>query len=478
MTTRASSWELPHASALLEPVFNNLPAGRKNSPSEFTQTRKTLSRYIRGERSLTMTGMTRLAQNAQIAEMLPEVSNEEYFVPIKSIEAGGRILTLDISVNENHTYLANGMVSHNTRRGAGMATISIDHADVLDFLTAKDLDRESCEGDISTFNISILATERFIQTLEKDGLWNISPLEVSAKYHIVKLEGEYTGSIPALETRALDGAKGVPLYAGGVPARWLWREIATHAWSTGEPGLIFNDRINEFSALKNLGERYQIKSTNPCLTADTMIAVADGRGAVSIGQLTLEGRDVPVYTMDNNGQPTVRYLRNPRVTGYGQKVYTVTFDDGLKVRVTGNHKFNLTNGTVHEATDLQPGDSIASMTRFHATFDEALPHYQKTRSQNYMWVTNGQAQPKGEHRFIAEFMVGRKLVTGEVVHHRDYNALNNAPSNLEVMDVEAHDRLHAQDMMGDNNPMRDRWWGQLSEEEHMRTAQNFRLNQR
>ncbi len=176
-----------------------------------------------------------------------------------------------------------------TRRGAGMATISIDHADVLDFLTAKDLDRESSEGDISTFNISILATEKFIQTLEKDGLWNISPLEVNAKYHIVKLEGEYTGSIPTLETRVLDGAKGVPLYAGGVPARWLWREIATHAWSTGEPGLIFNDRINEFSALKNLGERYQIKSTNPCGEIPLTVGEPCDLGAINLAAYVEKG---------------------------------------------------------------------------------------------------------------------------------------------------------------------------------------------
>lgn len=49
-----------------------------------------------------------------------------------------------------------------------------------------------------------------------------------------------------------------------IPAQWLWDQIAQHAWSTGEPGLIFVDRINEYSALKNLGERYQIRSTNPC----------------------------------------------------------------------------------------------------------------------------------------------------------------------------------------------------------------------
>jgi ribonucleoside-diphosphate reductase alpha chain len=58
-----------------------------------------------------------------------------------------------------------------TRRGAGMATLSVDHQDVLDFLTAKDLDREKAEGDISTFNISILATDRFMEAVERDELW-------------------------------------------------------------------------------------------------------------------------------------------------------------------------------------------------------------------------------------------------------------------------------------------------------------------
>lgn len=67
----------------------------------------------------------------------------------------------------NHTYLANGLVSHNTRRGAGMATLSIEHPDLLDFLTAKDLDREKAEGDISTFNISVLATDRFLEAVER-----------------------------------------------------------------------------------------------------------------------------------------------------------------------------------------------------------------------------------------------------------------------------------------------------------------------
>ena len=194
-----------------------------------------------------------------------------------------------------------------TRRGAGMATISIDHPDVLDFLTAKDLDRETGEGDISTFNISILPTEKFWNTLQADGLWNIAPLEVMGKYHIVKLEGEYTGTIPVLPTRALDGAKGVPVYVGGIPAKWLWRQIAEHAWATGEPGLIYIDKVNELSALKNLGERYQIKSTNPCGEIPLTVGEPCDLGAINLAAY-VQNKTFDYTTFRTDVRDCIRFL--------------------------------------------------------------------------------------------------------------------------------------------------------------------------
>lgn len=169
-----------------------------------------------------------------------------------------------------------------TRRGAGMATISIGHPDVLDFLTAKDLDREAAEGDISTFNISILVDTRFWETLEQDGIWAIEAQDVPGKYCLAPQSGEYAGTLSDLPERAEDGAKGVPVYGGGIPARWLWDQIAQHAWSTGEPGLIFNDRVNEYSALKNLGQRYEIRSTNPCGEIPLTVGEPCDLGAINL----------------------------------------------------------------------------------------------------------------------------------------------------------------------------------------------------
>ncbi|MFC4455873.1 adenosylcobalamin-dependent ribonucleoside-diphosphate reductase [Deinococcus sonorensis] len=181
-----------------------------------------------------------------------------------------------------------------TRRGAGMATISVGHPDVLDFLTAKDLDREAAEGDISTFNISILVGEAFWTTLQAGGLWPIQAQEVPGKYYLAAQPGSYAGQWPTLPERDIDGARGVPVYTqdgvSAIPAAWLWREIATHAWSTGEPGLIFDDRVNEFSALKNLGERYQIRSTNPCGEIPLTVGEPCDLGAINLAAYVQQGR--------------------------------------------------------------------------------------------------------------------------------------------------------------------------------------------
>jgi len=47
-----------------------------------------------------------------------------------------------------------------------------------------------------------------------------------------------------------------------------------------------------------------------------------------------------------------------------------------------------------------------------------------------------------EHRVIAERMLGRSLMRGEVVHHKDGNHRNNDPSNLEVITQGEHMRKH------------------------------------
>ena len=196
-----------------------------------------------------------------------------------------------------------------TRRGAGMATISITHPDVHDFITSKDLEREQAEGDISTFNISVLVTDEFMQKAQADGR---------------------------------QGVLG---------------EIAQHAWQTGEPGLIYVDRINEFNPMRAaLGE---IKSTNPCFTSDTRIATQ--RGLITLGEL-YETQETLIVATDRRahlGEPGVMPRAAVPVfrTRDAAEVFRLRTTHGYEVRATADHRFLTPAGWV-ELRDLAPGDAL------------------------------------------------------------------------------------------------------------------------
>ena len=113
-----------------------------------------------------------------------------------------------------------------TRRGANMGILKVDHPDILEFIHCKE------DGGIANFNISVTATDKFMEALEKDG-----------EYDLVDPH-----------TRQV---------AGRLRAREVFDRIVDAAWRTGDPGLVFIDRVNR-SPANPVPELETIEATNPC----------------------------------------------------------------------------------------------------------------------------------------------------------------------------------------------------------------------
>ncbi len=111
------------------------------------------------------------------------------------------------------------------RRGANMAILNIDHPDIMKFIMAK--------GDpaaFTNFNLSVAVTTKFMEAVKADTDYN--------------LVNPHTKEV-----------------AGKLNAKEVFDKIVDMAWRTGDPGVVFIDRINKDNPAPQLGN---IESTNPC----------------------------------------------------------------------------------------------------------------------------------------------------------------------------------------------------------------------
>ena len=147
------------------------------------------------------------------------------------------------------------------RRGANMGILRVDHPDIVKFITFKDdLSR------LQNYNISVTVTDRFLDELKND------PKTV----HCVM--NPRTKEWIQLEKQDAEGEPTGEFWTVGE----LWQMIVEHAWRTGEPGVVFIDRINQRNPIKNVG---MIEATNPCGEQPLHPYDSCNLGSVNLGAL-------------------------------------------------------------------------------------------------------------------------------------------------------------------------------------------------
>jgi ribonucleoside-diphosphate reductase alpha chain len=156
------------------------------------------------------------------------------------------------------------------RRGANIAILRVDHPDIEEFITTKmRIDR------LNNFNISVALTEKFMEAVEQ-----------GEDYALVNPR---TGK----EIR-------------WISASAIFDKIVESAWSSGEPGIVFLDRINRTNPTPDLG---QIESTNPCGEQPLLPYESCNLGSINLGRFVKDG-EIDYPALKETAWQAVHFLDN------------------------------------------------------------------------------------------------------------------------------------------------------------------------
>jgi len=250
-----------------------------------------------------------------------------------------------------------------TRRAAKMVVLDVDHPDVEEFIETKAREEEK---------IRVLRDAGYDMDL---GGKDIASVQYQNANNSVRVSDEFMRAVEDGGNFGL-AARMTGEIVETVDAKGLFRKMAQAAWECADPGIQYDDTINNWHTCPETG---RITASNPCFPADQRV-VTDS-GLVPIGDLVRRACDevsFAVYTND----VTAKQDPQDRITATSPTRYMITgrneivelrFSDGSRLRCTPNHRVWTANrGWVH-AVELTDEDRVVRSFQ-HAPRPMADPH--------------------------------------------------------------------------------------------------------
>lgn len=181
----------------------------------------------------------------------------------------------------------------------------------------------------------------------------------------------------------------------------------------------------------------EVEVFNPCFTGKTMVAVADGRNAVSIKQLAEESTNFPVYSARTAHNGKIHWkaeIKNATAFKTGtREVVEVLLSDGSTFKCTPEHKLATIEGDWIEAQHSE-GRQLAKFYTFS----------NQNSKKSYRIINSKSNGHNRQYKMIHNFYTGTIPNTsqGYQIHHIDGSSTNDFISNLEIVNKKEHNSLH------------------------------------
>jgi ribonucleoside-diphosphate reductase alpha chain len=180
--------------------------------------------------------------------------------------AGGPLSFIELF--DNATYLID---RNRIRPGANMGVLHISHPDIEQFIRAKQNDR----GKLCNFNISVAVDDLFIECLKKGGDYALIHPRTGAE--VVRISAEK-----------------------------IFETIAECAWRSGDPGILFVDRINRANPIPGLGK---LEATNPCGEQPLLPYESCTLGSINLTRI-VSRQDLDFHRLEELVRLSVHFLDN------------------------------------------------------------------------------------------------------------------------------------------------------------------------